>query len=167
MNLEKIREINQHAMLEASRALSKLMQGPVKLGAHHVEVKRADELPSALPSDEIVLGLASPLSSDTQGNSLLILPIETGKALCDLLLKRDRGSTQNFGQEETALLEEVANIIVGNYLRTFSVGTGLKCVLHGVAGLHQDKFPALISKIIPNTSAPEQAVLPIEILFTF
>ena len=169
MNLKKIKDINELAMIEVSVALSKLMRGPVKIGTPVLDIKRANEWASILPSEEKVVGLSSHLTGNTEGDALLILPSDTALALCDLLLKRDRGATQTIAEVEMAVLEEVANIIIGNYLRAFSLGLGLKSILHCTADLCQDKFATLISQITPNANESDhkdEAVF-IEILFSF
>ncbi len=168
MNLNRLKEMNQLAMLEASKALSKLLQGPVAVGIPKVEVKRAQELFSILPPEEIVVGLSMLLSSDVVGNALLILPSQTPFTFCDLLLKRQRGDTKAIAEEEQHVLEEVGNIVVGNYLRAFSQAFGFKCILHRAPEFAWDQFGALMRRIVPSpvSGSPEDALF-IEVLFDF
>lgn len=168
MNLDRLKEVNQLAMLEASKALSKFLQGPVTVGMPRVEVKRVQELSSILSPGEVVVGLSMPLTSDVVGNTLLVLPSETAFAFCDILLKRERGDTKVIAEEEQHLLEEVGNIVVGNYLRAFSQGFGFKCLLHRAPEFTWDQFGALIRRTIPSPvfTPPEEALF-IELFFDF
>lgn len=168
MNLDRLKEVNQLAMLEASKALSKLLQGPVTVGMNLVEIKRAKELTAGLNPEEVVVGIASSLTSDLVGNALFVLPKETAFAFCDFSLKRPRGQTQGIQEEERCLLEEVGNIVVGNYLRAFSQGFGLKCLLHGAPDFSWDTLGSLINQVLPSlVSVPLEKALFIEIIFSF
>lgn len=168
MNLDRLKEVNQLAMLQASKALSKFLQGPVTVGMPRVEMRRVQELSSILNPEEVVVGLSLPLTSDVVGNALLVVPSQTAPAFCDFLLKRERGDTKAIAEEEQHVLEEVGNIVVGNYLRAFSQGFGFKCVLHRAPEFVWDQFGALIRRIVLRpVSGLTEASLFIEVLFEF
>lgn len=168
MNLAKLEVVNQAAMLEASKALSKFLKSPVSIGMPVVEVKKAPEVARTLPSEEVVVGISMRISSDVVGNTLLVLPKETALAFSDFLLKRERGTTRLIQAEEQSVLEEVGNIVVGNYLTAFSQGFGLKSVLHGAPRFLWDQFGSLVKQVVPTlvSGDPEEALL-IEVRFTF
>lgn len=168
MNLDRLKEVNQLSMLEASKALSKFLQGPVSVGMNRVEIKKAKDLTAGLNPEEVVIGITSSLTSDLMGKALFVFPKETAFALSDFSLKRPRGQTQSIQEEERCLLEEVGNIVVGNYLRAFSQGFGLKCLLHGAPDFYWDTLGSLINQVLASlVPVPLEDALFIEIIFSF
>jgi len=90
----KLQEINKHAALNASRALSKLIDRPVDVQVSKAGVKKVEELAPIVGPEEIVAGIYLPVTGDIKGAALLIFSEETTFTLCDLLVKREPGTTR-------------------------------------------------------------------------
>jgi len=162
----KLQEINKHAALNASRALSKLINRPVDVQVSKAGVKKVEELAPIIGPEEIVAGIYLPVTGDIKGAALLIFSEETAFTLCDLLVKREPGTTRRLSGLDRSALKEVGNIVSGNYLAVFSNMLQVKTIEH-VPSLSFDMFGAIVSQIITNFAQKAEKALVIEIEFIF
>ena len=164
--MEKLQEINKDAALNASRALSKLIDRPVDVQVSEAGVKKVEELAPIIGPEEIVAGIYLPVTGDIKGAALLIFSEETAFTLCDLLVKREPGTTRRLSGLDRSALKEVGNIVSGNYLAVFSNMLQVKTIEH-VPSLSFDMFGAIVSQIITNFAQKAEKALVIEIEFIF
>jgi len=163
---EKLDEINQQAASKASEALSKLIDRPVSVGISKADVKKVEELSPIIGPEEIVAGIYLPITGDIKGASLLIFPKETAFTLCDLLVRREPGTTRKLTKLDESALKEVGNIISGNYFTVLSNTLQVKIIEH-VPSFSFDMFGAILSQIITKFAQKAEKALVIEIEFIF
>ncbi len=154
------------ASLNASKALSKLIDRPVKIDILNVEVKKVDELSLIIGPEEIIAGIYTPITGDVLGAALLMFPKETALTLCDLLEKREPGTTRKLTKVHESLLKDVGNIISANYVTVLSNMLKVNMVEH-MRGLDFDMFRSLVGQIITKFARDTGKALVIEIELIF
>jgi chemotaxis protein CheC len=162
----KLKEVNEQAALNASKALSKLTGRRVEVKIAKVEVKKVEELSPIIGTEEIVAGIYLPVTGDVKGASLLIFPKETAFTLSDLLVKRKPGTTRKLSELDESALKEVGNIISGNYFTILSNMLKIKIIEH-IPSFSFDMFGAITSQIIAKFAQEAAEALVIAIEFTF
>lgn len=162
----RLQEISKKAALNASHAISKLIDRPVGLEISYSETKRVDELSPVIDPEEIVAGIYLPVTGTLKGASLLVFPKETAFALSDLLVKREPGTTRSLSELDKSALKEMGNILSGNYLAVLSDELQAKIIEH-IPQFSFDMFGAIISQIISKFVLEAEEVLVIEIEFIF
>jgi len=162
----KLQEVNEQAAVNASEALSKLIDRQVEVEISRTEVKKVEDLNPLIGPEEMVAGIYLPVTGDINGAALLIFPKETAFVLSDLLVKREPGTTHKLTELDTSALKEVGNIISGNYLTVLSNVLQIKIIEH-IPNFSFDMFGAIVSQIISDFAQKTQKALVIEIEFTF
>jgi len=162
----KFQEVNEQAAVNASEALSKLIDRQVEVEISRTEVKKVEDLNPLIGPEEMVAGIYLPVTGDINGAALLIFPKETAFVLSDLLVKREPGTTHKLTELDTSALKEVGNIISGNYLTVLSNVLQIKIIEH-IPNFSFDMFGAIVSQIISDFAQKTQKALVIEIEFTF
>ena len=163
---EKLKEINKQAAMNASIALSKLINKPVGIEIPKAEVKRVEELRPLLGLGEIVAGIYLPVTGDIKGAALLVIPKESAFTISDLLVKRKPGTTRKLTKLDESALKEVGNIISGNYLTILSNILQIKVIEH-LPSFSFDMFGAIVSQIIVEFARKVDKALVIELEFVF
>ncbi len=162
----KLQEVNEQATVNASEALSKLIDRQVEVEISKTEVKRVEDLSPLVGPEEMVAGIYLPVTGDISGAALLIFPKETAFALSDLLVKREPGTTHKLTELDKSALKEVGNIISGNYLTVLANVLQIKIIEH-IPNFSFDMFGAIVSQIITDFAQKTDKALVIEIEFTF
>jgi chemotaxis protein CheC len=162
----RLQEINKQAALNASKALSKLVDQQVSVDICEVAVKKVEGLNPIIGPEEIIAGIYLPVTGDIQGASLLIFPKETAFTLSDLLIKREPGTTRKLTELDESALKEVGNIISGNYFTILSNMLQVDIIEH-IPNFSFDMFGAIISQIIVKFAQKAEKALVIEIEFNF
>ena len=162
----RLQEINKQAALNASKALSKLVDQQVSIDICEVAVKKVEGLNPIIGPEEIIAGIYLPVTGDIQGASLLIFPKETAFTLSDLLIKREPGTTRKLTELDESALKEVGNIISGNYFTILSNKLQVDIIEH-IPNFSFDMFGAIISQIIVKFAQKAENVLVIEMEFNF
>lgn len=163
---DKLQEINQEAALKASRSMSKLIDRKVEVGLSRAEAKKVGELSPIIDPEEIVAGIYLPVTGEVKGASLMLFPKETAFTLCDLLSKKEIGTTRKLSPMDESALKEVANIISGNYFSVLSNSLQVKIIEH-IPSLSCDMFGAITSQIIAKFAEEAEQALVIQIEFIF
>lgn len=132
MNPAKLQEISHIAAQASAVALSKLVRAPVSIRILEVEDKNFREAFRMLEQETLVVVTHSLIVDETERYVKLILPKDTAFLLSDLLLKQERGATKELTKEVREVLEELSNIITGNYLRILASLVGSRDMLHQV-----------------------------------
>jgi len=162
----KLQEVNEQAAVNASEALSKLIDRQVEVEISKTEVKRVEDLSPLIGSEEIVAGIYLPVTGDVSGAALLIFPKETAFLLIDLLVKRGPGTTHKLTELDKSTLKEVGNIISGNYLTVLANVLQIKIIEH-IPNFSFDMFGAIVSQIVTDFAQRTDKALVIEMKFTF
>jgi len=164
--MEKLHEINKEAAMNASRALSKLINRPVGVMISKTEVRNVEELSPVIDPEAIVAGIYVPITGSLKGASLVIFPKETAFVLCDLLVKRKPGTTRKLAVLDESVLKEMGNIICGNYFTVLANKLQMRISEH-LPQLSFDMFGAIVSQIIAKFAQETEKAMIIEIEFIF
>ena len=144
MELEKIDEVTKVAAIQASAALSKLINLPVGVDISPANTMRLEDLHPFMNPEEEVIGITAKLSGNLTGMSLLFFPRETALKFCDLLLKNKEKTSVSFSELEISALTEVANIVIGNFLWPFAFPLKLESVIHHAPEFMMDNYKNMI-----------------------
>lgn len=125
---KKLQEIHEEACVKSSATLAKLISRQTVVGIINPNVKKVEELAPSIGQDEQVVIISLPVSRNIKGATLLVFSKETALHLCDLLIKREPGTTKELSEIDISALKEVGNIAAGNYFTAFSKQTGAKAI---------------------------------------
>ena len=145
--MEKLQEINNQAALNASGALSKLIDRQVKMNITMADVRKVEELSPVIGPEEIVAGVYLPVTGEITGAALLIFPKESSFSLSDLLVRREPGTTRKLTGLDKSALKELGNIVCGSYLTVLSNALQVK-IIGQAPSFSFDMFGAIVSQII-------------------
>ena len=159
-------KINEQAALNASRALSKLIDRPVSVEILNAEVKKVEELGSIIGPEENVVGIYLPITGDVLGAALLLFPEENALSLCDLLAKREPGKTRKLTKPDESALKDVGNIISANYMTVLPNMLNVNMIEH-TPSFTLDIFRSLLGQIITKFARDTEKALTIQIEFIF
>lgn len=135
MEYDPLIEVSQEATREASKALSKFVNVPLNLGTVRVEIHKEIDISADVEAWDPVYAVSCPIVGDATGLAALCMPMRTACGLCDLLFKRDPGTTREIAADDEDALLEMGNIVVGNYLRSFSRAMPDTTLVHQTAGI--------------------------------
>lgn len=164
--MKRLFEIGEHAALNASRALSKLVDRPVKVEILSAEVKKVEELSLIIGPEETVAGIHLPITGDVLGASLLILLKEAALTLCDVLAKRESGTARKLTKRDESGLREVGNIISAHFVAAFSNILRVNIREH-MPSFDFDIFRSLLGRIITRFARNTEKALIVEIELIF
>lgn len=161
-----LEKTNQEADRILSKAMSKFVNADVNIDIAKVNIN-LNELPYDLfEKDTKVVSVSLPISGDLEGLSILIFPDIAARRLCDLLLKKEEGTTKVLSDFDISALNETANILCGNYLTV--VANKLKCKITGrLPELTQDMFGKTVEQLIEYHKKSSNKAIAIAITFNF
>lgn len=162
----KLRELNRLATLHTSKALSKLIGEQVKVEISDLGVRKVEELRPVISSEEVVVGVYLPVSGEVKGAALAIFREEVAFSLCDLLVKREPGTTRELTELDKSALKEMGNIISGNYLAVLANMLQVK-IIEGIPSFSCDMFGALLSEVIAEFARKTNLALIVVTKFIF
>ena len=81
---------------------------------------------------------------DLTGRTLFMVPEGNAKLLCDLLLRREPGTSKEFGEMEVSSVKEAANILGSAYMSALSDFMGMM-LLPSVPSLEIDRAGAVLT----------------------
>lgn len=162
----KLVEIALLAAENASRALSRLSGETVEVEITKVEVTEVQRGFDGIHPESMVAGVYLPVTGDVKGASLLIFPEKIACDLCDLLVRRELGTTRQLTELDKSALKEVGNIICGCFLSVLSNALKIK-VIENVPSFSFDMFGAVVDQIIAQFALNAGDVLVIEVKFVF
>ncbi|NLJ99951.1 MAG: chemotaxis protein CheC [Clostridia bacterium] len=164
--LEALREIGNIGVGNAVTSLAEMLSKKVDM-----EVPRAGVLPlqevMALVGDEEDEFACIQQIIEGEAPSLMIFLLEKESALylVDMMMFKDKGSTQELGEMEESLLKEVGNILSGSILSAFSQMTGITFSM-SVPAYAYDMLGAVISTAIVEGGYYADKVLVVETCFS-
>ncbi len=161
-DVKKLLKIDERGTLNASRALSKLIDRPVSVKILKAEVKKVEELGSIIGPEENVVGIYLPITGNVLGAALLIFPKETALTLCDLLAKREPGKTRKLTKSDESALKDVGTIISAHYVTVLSNMLQVNITEH-MPNFSLDIFRLLIGQIMKKFARDTEKALILEI----
>jgi chemotaxis protein CheC len=126
---DALREVANIGAGHAATALSQMTDRTIMINVPEVNVRRLEEVAELLgPPDTVVAAVLMHMMGDLTGRTAVILPLSAAQTLCDLLLRKTRGTTVDFGEMEESSLKETGNILTSAYLTALSDFMGMMLV---------------------------------------
>ena len=124
--IDALKEVASIGAGHAATALSLMTGARIMIEVPMVNVAPLDELMPAIapPGEELVTVLMDMRGSLT-GETLLALPLMTGRRLADLMLRRERRPGGTLDPLEESALKEAGNILGGAYMTALSEFLGM------------------------------------------
>jgi len=121
LQVDALREVANIGAGHAATALSQLTDRRIMISVPEIAITRVEDLSGILgdPS-EVVAAVLMHMLGDLTGRTLLMMPEPNARLLCDLLLRREPGSTTTFDELERSGLKEAGNILGGAYMNALS-----------------------------------------------
>ena len=159
-------EIAELAAFNASCALSKLVGKPLVIKMSDWQIEKVEDFGPTMDPEQLVVVIYVPVTGDTTGASLLVLPQETSFAMSDLLAKREPGTARELSELDKSALKEAGNIVCANYLTVLSDRLQIRIIEHAPI-FSFDMFGAITSEIIAKFTQKTEKALTTEIRFIF
>lgn len=167
LQLDALREVANIGAGHAATALSQLTHRRIMINVPEISVTRLEEVPELVgdPQD-VVAAVLMHMLGDLTGRTLFLMPEENARLLCDMLLKRRRGTTQTFAALEESSLKEAGNILGGAYMNALSDFMGMM-LLPSVPSLAIDLSSAVLTTAYLNFARERDFVFCVETDFKF
>jgi chemotaxis protein CheC len=144
---DALREVANIGAGHAATALSHMTDRVIMIDVPEVSVRSIEGVADLLgPPDTVVSAVAMQMLGDLSGQTVVILPLHAARGLCDLLLRRERGTTRAFGAMEESSLKETGNILSSAYLNALSDFLGMM-LLPSVPTLVTDYAGAVLTGV--------------------
>ena len=159
LQLDALREVANIGAGHAATALSQLTDRTIMISVPEISISRLEDVPQQIaePDDPVVAVLMHMLG-DLTGRTLLLMPEEDAKVLCDLIHRRDIGTTKAFNEFEESILREAANILAGAYLNALAEFLGMM-LIPSVPSLVVDLAGAVLTTAYLNFGQERDFVL--------
>ena len=127
--LDAMREVANIGAGHAATALSQMTNRTIMITVPRVNIRPLEEACDTIGTpDEVVAAILMHMMGDLTGRALLLFPQRSARTLCDFLLRREIGTTQEFGEMEQSALKEAGNILASAYLNALSDFMGMMLV---------------------------------------
>jgi chemotaxis protein CheC len=127
--LDAIREVANIGAGHAATALSQMTNRTIMITVPRVNVRPLEEAcDTVVKPDEVIAAILMHMMGDLTGRALLLFPEQSARTLCDFLLRRELGTTRDFGEMEQSALKEAGNILASAYLNALSDFMGMMLV---------------------------------------
>ncbi|MZP28255.1 CheY-P-specific phosphatase CheC [Heliobacterium undosum] len=150
LQMDALREVGNVGAGNSATALSQMVQKAIDMKVPSLGVVPFDHVADHMGGPEtLVAGVYLRVEGKAPANLLFVLPIDSAKALVDMLMGFPAGTTQAIGEMETSALKEVGNILAGTYLSALSMFTRLTFE-QSVPALAIDMAAAIISVVLTS-----------------
>jgi len=167
LQLDALKEVANIGAGHAATALSQLTDRRIMISVPEIEITRLEDVPRTFGDPEaIVAAVLMHVLGDLTGRTLLLLPEDNARLLCDLLLRRAPGATTDIGQLEESSLKEAGNILSGAYLNALSDFMGMM-LLPSVPSMVVDLSGAVLTTAFLNFGQDRDFVFCVETDFHF
>ncbi|HJR15447.1 MAG TPA: chemotaxis protein CheC [Gemmatimonadales bacterium] len=127
--LDAIREVANIGAGHAATALSQMTNRKIMINVPRVNVRPLEDASEILGTPgKVIAAILMHMMGDLTGRALLMFPEEAARTLCDILLRREPGTTHVFGAMEQSSLKEAGNILASAYLNALSDFMGMMLV---------------------------------------
>jgi len=127
--LDAMREVANIGAGHAATALSQMTNRTIMITVPRVNMRPLEEACDTIGTpDEVMAAILMHMMGDLTGRALLLFPQRSAQTLCDFLLRREIGTTQEFGEMEQSALKEAGNILASAYLNALSDFMGMMLV---------------------------------------
>ncbi|HWN19552.1 MAG TPA: chemotaxis protein CheC [Gemmatimonadales bacterium] len=127
--LDAMREVANIGAGHAATALSQMTNRRIMITVPRVNIRPVEEACDTFGTpDEVIAAILMHMMGDLTGRALLLFPQQSARTLCDFLLRRELGTTQEFLEMEQSALKEAGNILASAYLNALSDFMGMMLV---------------------------------------
>ena len=127
--LDAMREVANIGAGHAATALSQMTNRTIMITVPRVNIRPLEEACDTIGApDEVIAAILMHMMGDLTGRALLLFPQKSARTLCDYLLRRELGTTQEFLEMEQSALKEAGNILASAYLNALSDFMGMMLV---------------------------------------
>jgi chemotaxis protein CheC len=126
--LDALKEVASIGAGHAATALSLMTGARIMIDVPMVNVGQLSELvPTIAPQEAHIVSVTMDMHGSLNGQTLLALPVLTGRRLADLMLRRERRERgETFDRLEESALKEAGNILGGAYMTALSDFLGMQ-----------------------------------------
>lgn len=147
---DALREVANIGAGHAATALSQMTSRTIMIDVPEVEIRRLEEVAELVgPPDTVIAAILMHMMGDLTGRTMVILPADSARVLCDILLRRPVGTTAAFEAMEHSTLKETGNILSSAYLNALSDFMGMM-LLPSVPSLVVDLAGAVLTTTYLN-----------------
>ena len=165
LQIDALKEIGNIGAGNAANALSLMLNQKVDITIPQIKVIPLEKVPDTLGGPEnIVVGILLRVEGSAPGSVMFLLPERQALDLVDMLMGRERGTSQNFGELEQSALKEVGNILTGSYLNALASFTKLS-LLPSIPAIAKDMLGSIISIVLAEIGQFSDYALLIETEF--
>lgn len=126
LQLDALREVASIGAGHAATALSQLTKRKIMISVPQITVTPIEEVLKLMgDADAPVAAVFMHMLGDLTGRTLLMFPEPDARLLCDLLNKREIGTTTHFAELERSSVKEAANILGGAYMNALADFMGM------------------------------------------
>lgn len=124
-HLDMLREIENIGMGNAATSLSDMLGQKIDVSVPNVDVIDISEVYDKINgSENMVVGIIFNMTGDIEGNMLFILEEQFALDMIKSLMNVEVESLAELDENDCSVLQEVANIMAGSFLRSLSELTG-------------------------------------------
>ncbi len=167
LQLDALKEVANIGAGHAATALSQLTNRRIMISVPEINVTRIEDVPDMFgDAEEVVNAVLMHMLGDLTGRTLLLLPENDARLLCDLLIRKEPGTTFEFGELEESSIKEAGNILGGAYMNALSDFMGMM-LLPSVPSMVIDLAGAVLTSTLLNFGEEREFVLCVETEFFF
>lgn len=145
LQLDALREVANIGAGHAATALSQMTDRRIMISVPKITIAGLQDVSDVIgDSNEVVVAVLMHMLGDLTGRTLFMVPEGNAKLLCDQLLRREPGTTKEFGEMEVSSLKEAANILGSAYMSALSDFMGMM-LLPSVPSLEIDRAGAVLT----------------------
>jgi chemotaxis protein CheC len=165
IQLDALREVSNMGAGHAATALSQMTNTRIMIKVPRLQVVPLEEVPEVVGNpDQVVAAVLMHMLGDLTGRTLLIFPRNAAMRLAEILLHREPGSAQVFGELEQSAIKEAGNILSAAYMNALSDFMGLM-LLPSVPSLVIDLLGAVLTTAYTNFGHERDVVFCIQTEF--
>lgn len=167
LELDALREVANIGAGHAATALSQLTNRRIMINVPRLHTRALEQVADLLgDGEQLVAGVLMHMLGDLTGRMLFAVPDENARLLCDMLLRREMGTTASFSELEQSSLKEAGNILGGAYMNALSDFMGMM-LLPSVPSLAIDSAAAVLSTAYLSFGRDRDLVFCVETDFRF
>jgi chemotaxis protein CheC len=165
IQLDALREVSNMGAGHAATALSQMTNTRIMIKVPRLQVVPLEEVPEVVGNpDQVVAAVLMHMLGDLTGRTLLIFPRNAAMRLAEILLHREPGTAQVFGELEQSAIKEAGNILSAAYMNALSDFMGLM-LLPSVPSLVIDLLGAVLTTAYTNFGHERDVVFCIQTEF--
>jgi chemotaxis protein CheC len=163
--IDLFKALGQTGVDNIARVISRRMGKAVKVGNINAGMLRVSTLAEATAGpDNAALGVCVKVAGDCPGCGVFLLPYHHALSLADALMGSPIGSRKRFDELSTAILQEVARLIVSAQLSAFQQVCGIEVRNEGVT-MAVDMAYKIVSSVVSSAKETDDTAMVVAMLF--